>query len=89
MNITWRKILSCAALLAAAGQASSGGGTGGGSDPAVPTDSATVGGPGQTKEVTLVSPQGARAVVPPGALAQALTLRIAADSTGARPSPPA
>jgi len=87
MNITWRKILSCAALLAAAALASCGGGSGGGSDPAVPTDSATVGGPGQTKEVTLVSPQGARAVVPPGALAQALTLRIAADSTGAPPQP--
>lgn len=79
MNITWRTTLAGAALLAAAALA----GCGGGSDPGAPGDSATVGGPGQTQDVTLVSPQGASAVVPPGALAQAMTLRIAADSTGA------
>lgn len=86
MNITWRQVLSCAALLAAAALAGCGGGSG---DAAVPTapagpaDSATAGGPGQAQAVTLAGPQGAQAVVPPGALAQAMTLRIAADSTGA------
>jgi alpha-tubulin suppressor-like RCC1 family protein len=89
MQSIWRKALSCTALLAAAALAGCGGGSGDATvtaapaGPAGPTDSATAGGPGQAQAVTLAGPQGAQAVVPPGALAQAMTLRIAADSTGA------
>ncbi len=82
--------VSLAFLLAAGGCGGSGGETP--APPPVeappPAGSATVGGAAQTVAVTIDGIGGASVVVPPEALAEAVTVRIAADTTGAPPWPP-
>lgn len=91
MNTPWRHLLAILAWLAAAALAGCGGSGGGeaGSplivtaQAEVPQGSATVGGTAQTETVTVTGAGGTQLVVPPGALAQPVTVRIAVDSTGA------
>lgn len=91
-----RRLLSRAlAAMALAGLVAAGGCGGSGSEapapPPVqaspPPGSATVGGATQTAAVTIDGIGGASVVVPPEALAEAVTVRIAADTTGAPPLP--
>lgn len=88
MKIPLRHLLASLAVLAAATLAGCGGSGGGGDggSPVTgqdPPGSATVGGTAQTEVVTVTGAGGAQLVVPPGAVEQPVTVRIAADSTGA------
>lgn len=92
MHRNWRHFFRPLILLAAATAfllSGCGGGSGEAADPpatpaaADPPGSATVGGAAQTEAVTITGAQGAQLVVPPGALAQPVTVRLALDSTGA------
>jgi alpha-tubulin suppressor-like RCC1 family protein len=79
MHSYWFALRRCTAAMIVCATAA----CGGGSDPPP-----TVGGPQQTSEVVLAGPAGVQLTVPPGAVGEPVTLRVAANSSGAPALPP-
>jgi alpha-tubulin suppressor-like RCC1 family protein len=79
MHSYWFALRRCTAAMIVCATAA----CGGGSDPPP-----TVGGPEQTSEVVLAGPAGVQLTVPPGAVGEPVTLRVAANSSGAPALPP-